>query len=436
MVRRSHQPFKEATFVGLLILYLLAGIRVVPFHGDESTIIHKSRDWYLLAQGDLSSLFYSANPVDSAEQELRLVNGVVSEYSIGLLASLSGLGLRDLPQQWLWGADWDYNLANGHIPSDQLLFIGRLASALLTALSIALVFAIARRVGGPSSAYVAALLYTSMPAVLLNGRRAMFEGATLLAVPLVIMAGLVVASRLGKADAPKQWRLWILFGLAVGFGMASKHSLIVTIVPVFAALIFVGLRNLARTLACGFASAVIAVVLFIVLNPTWWSAPLRVPGEVVRLRAKLATEQIAYYGGYSYAPDRLTALWTQVVAAPQYYENDKGWPDWIGGQIAIYEASGLQGLTWSPVSATALFILSIVGSVFAWKSAGPSRRATLLIFAWILGFSLFGIFMLTPLAWQRYYLPLAAPLAVGYGLGLTALMSALWQRLQAAPKVR
>src|SRR5258708_32007769 len=151
----------------------------------------------------------------------------------------------------------------------------------MAALSIALVFAIARRVGGPSSAYIAALVYTSMPAVLLNGRRAMFEGATLLAVPLVIAAGLAVASRLGKPDASKQGRLWILFGLAVGFGMASKHILIVTIVPVFAALIFVGRRNLARTLAYSFTSAVIAFVLFIALNPTWWSAPLRVPGEVV-----------------------------------------------------------------------------------------------------------------------------------------------------------
>src|SRR5258708_24012471 len=149
MSRRSQQHFMAAMFVGLLIFYLLAGVKLVPFHGDESTIIHKSRDWYLLAQGNLSAILYSATPVDPAEQELRLVNGVVSEYSTGLLASLSGFGLHDLPKQWLWGADWELNRANGHFPSEPLLFVGRLASALLTALSIALVFALARRLGNP-----------------------------------------------------------------------------------------------------------------------------------------------------------------------------------------------------------------------------------------------------------------------------------------------
>src|SRR5476651_690286 len=78
MIRRSHSRFIDAAFVGLLILYLLAGITAAPFHGDESTIIHKSRDWFLLAQGKLATLLYSATPVEPAEQELRLVNGVVS----------------------------------------------------------------------------------------------------------------------------------------------------------------------------------------------------------------------------------------------------------------------------------------------------------------------------------------------------------------------
>src|SRR5258708_12773658 len=122
------------------------------------------------------------------------------------------------------------------------------------------------------------------------------------------------------------------------------------------------------------------------------------------------------------------------MAVPQYYEDAKGWADWIKAQITAYEASGLQGLTWSPVGATVLFILSIVGSVFAWKSAGPSRRLGLLVFAWIFGFSLFGIFVLPPLAWQRYYFPLAAPLAVGYGLALPPILTPLWPPFPPPPK--
>src|ERR1041385_6309523 len=110
---RSRQQFLDTLFVGVLILYVLAGVTLAPYHGDESTIIHKGQDVFFLLQGNWAAILYTPNPgTQQVEQELRLVNGVISEYGIGLAAWLSGMTLKDIPQQWLWGADWNFNRDN------------------------------------------------------------------------------------------------------------------------------------------------------------------------------------------------------------------------------------------------------------------------------------------------------------------------------------
>jgi len=48
-----------------------------------------------------------------------------------------------------------------------------------------------------------------------------------------------------------------------------------------------------------------------------------------------------------------------------------------------------------------------------------------IVFGSIVLLSLVAIFILTPLPWQRYYLPLAAPLALVYSLGLTSFVPLL-----------
>src|SRR4051812_47676514 len=113
MNRHSRHKFLDALYVGCLLLYIVAGILLVPFHGDESTIIYMSHDWYQIVQAhDLSSILYRESSSDSKfkqNQDLRLLNGVISKYGIGLSAMIAGFSENALNEPWDWGSDWWVN---------------------------------------------------------------------------------------------------------------------------------------------------------------------------------------------------------------------------------------------------------------------------------------------------------------------------------------
>src|SRR5215510_6928513 len=78
----------------LLILYVLAGTADAPFHGDESTQIFMSRDYaYQFIEHDYNKLGYNLNPVSATEQQLRLLNGTLNKYLIGLAWQANGMSV-------------------------------------------------------------------------------------------------------------------------------------------------------------------------------------------------------------------------------------------------------------------------------------------------------------------------------------------------------
>src|SRR5947207_10753983 len=98
----SRRRFFDALFVSALLLYALAGMTLTPFHGDETTTIYLSRDWAtIVLQGNPAAVRFQ--PTYSDDQQLRLVNGVFSKYTIGLVWSTLGLTVTDLPGRWWWG---------------------------------------------------------------------------------------------------------------------------------------------------------------------------------------------------------------------------------------------------------------------------------------------------------------------------------------------
>ena len=69
-----------------------------------------SRDYaYQFLQSDLDRLRYSDTPISETEQELRLLNGTVNKYLIGLAWHVGGFTVDQVNEQWDWGADWNYN---------------------------------------------------------------------------------------------------------------------------------------------------------------------------------------------------------------------------------------------------------------------------------------------------------------------------------------
>src|SRR5258707_10681104 len=124
------------------------------------------------------------------------------------------------------------------------------------------------------------------------------------------------------------------------------------------------------------------------------------------------------------------SLVNYTLGSPQYFEEHfagpQGWQDWLHDQINAYEYSGLAGVDWSRlgVAAWLLIVLGIatMTRTAVLKTSNQARANTSLIFLFVVLFSIPVIFVLTPLAWQRYYLPLAPPLTISLALGIVTLV--------------
>src|SRR6185503_13809636 len=96
-------------------------------------------------------------------------------------------------------------------------------SALCTALAAVAVFALARRLDPRrAAAWCATALFATTPAVLVNGRRAMMEGAPLFFSALTVLVAVVVASR-WETGGRRAAGLAVL-GAVAGLALASKHT--------------------------------------------------------------------------------------------------------------------------------------------------------------------------------------------------------------------
>src|SRR5260370_21896538 len=158
----SRATFADLFFLSVLVLYVFAGMMLAPFHGDEATTIYQSKDWYRITSlHDLPSLFYRPkidDPRQSDEQEFRLQNGVISKYAIGLMSSVLGQPIDAMNDPWFWGADYNDNLAHGHLPKPVVLLAARVSSTALPALSVAFFFRLGWLLRGRSAAWIGALI--------------------------------------------------------------------------------------------------------------------------------------------------------------------------------------------------------------------------------------------------------------------------------------
>ncbi len=425
----------DGVWLAALALYVLAGVDSVPFHGDESSLIAMSRDYvYLVQQRDIEAVLYDPSPADPMEQELRLINGTVGKMAMGVAWDLAGLTAADLNRPWLWGADWEYNVRTGHLPGERLLRAARLSSAVLTVLSVIAVAGAAGLMGGRPAAWAAALIYATTPAVLLNGRRAMMEGSHLAFSTWTALAALLIL----REQAQRPWStrrlgwLYAALGVLAGLAVASKHPAAMVVALTFAGVTLQPLRRLPERRAwIGHAGRVLgagalALLVFLALNPAWWSDPLRMPGRVLEMRRTLLDQQVAGFGGYENWGERLAELATQAFGAhPQYYESP-GWAGWVADEIARYDGSLLAGRPGGWGWGVVVAVLTAAG---AWTLARRWREDVALgTLGWAAGIAL-ALLLATPLAWQRYYLPLQPPLAVLAGCGAAAIGRRAWRRM-------
>ena len=281
-------------------------------------------------------------------------------------------------------------------------------------------FGLGRQWGGRWVAYPASLLLSLHPVILIHGRRAYMEGALLFFSLLVIWLAVAWGRRLARPDVARRW-VWggaLGLGLVAGLTVASKHSGAVAVAAAYLALaifgvwrVRVGWRGLLIVLL---VSGLVALGVFLLLNPAWWDAPLTRAGEVLRLRGGLVADQQAAFPEAVY-PDvgaRLVGLLDGLTVAPPVYYEAPWWADFpvIQAQIAAYTASpwtgiqyGVNGLT--TALSLAQFGLALIG---LWLALGALRRgelAGLALGLWLV-LTLALILSTIPLDWQRYLMPL------------------------------
>jgi hypothetical protein len=230
--------------------------------------------------------------------------------------------------------------------------------------------------------------------------------------------------------------LWsAVFGVLGGFAVASKHTAVIAVAAASLAiatdpLIWPGagslrqrIRSYNRRRLARFAMiAVLIVLVFLALNPAWWSDPLGMPERVLTARRALLDGQVETFGGYDSLTARLDGLIDSAFfARPQYYEV-ASWRNDIAGQIANYDRLWYAGRHGGPVWGALLIVLFAAGLVYLiprWR-----EDAVWLALYW-LTITTVALLASVPLDWDRYYLPLQAPLALVAGAGAAW----LWGRI-------
>jgi hypothetical protein len=410
----------------------LAGLALAPLHPDESMQIYASRDFdRLLAEGVGSLTTRPPYPVDS-DEHLRILNGSIHRHLVGWFRRLAGLPPDLLPPApgWDWRLDAGDNIARGSLPPPGVLLVGRLASAaFLPMVALAAAAIGAATVGGRwTLAYLALLMLN--PVLLLHTRRAMQEGSLLGLGLVAVWAALAVGRCLAGGREPRLWR-WSLLGFACGLTVAAKHSGLLFVLAaaclVSAGWIF-GPRKDFRPLIHASASAAAAVALFLVLQPSLWSNPPERLKDLLALRSAMLAAQSQDAAPAAGAAFRLTAM---PFALPlQFHET---------GEVAdhplfarwsrVYADQWMAGLPMAGAMVWSLALLSAVGLWFSlrgWTARGETGYLQAFPAIWWIAVAL--PLLLSPLPWQRYFLPLlpaALLLAVAGAKALTALVGRL-----------
>ena len=390
-----------------LSFYILAGMRDVPFHGDESTIIWMSRDG-VYTFTDINRVTYHDPPLVETEQHLRFLNGTLFRYIAAFFWTVDGYHVDEINDQWVWGAGWDWNYANGHAPDDHLLNVSRLPSALMFAAGVWVIFAIGWQLDNKWVAYFASLYYALNPALLLNGRRAMFEGGLIFFSLLVVLFGVLWIKNRGS------WKWAILLGVASGLAVTSKHPAVLTVASVFIACGFFALKN-RRDMLQILTAGVLSLMVFYCLTPVWWGDPIQRAGQVLDARDDLLSGQVATFGGYDNFIDQSAGFLRQTfIVKPQYYEVDT-WATFIDHQIQAYESTIWGGINGSVWTAGVLIMLVVLGMGVLIRRRSPQE---ILVLVWGGGMFI-SAWLLTPLEWQRYYLMTYPAVGIFAGVGVS-----------------
>jgi 4-amino-4-deoxy-L-arabinose transferase-like glycosyltransferase len=421
----SRKRIADAAFLLALMIYILAGVAVVPAHGDEYMQTAMAVDTFSLLRRDWNRLAYHPPVAPNSETNLRLINGSINKTLIGIVWMLSGRSVDSLPGIYNWEMPVDWNQREGNVPDDDSLHVARLPSVLLAALGVIPVFLLGWQLRLRSLAYPAAMLYALHPVILLNGRRAMMEGSLMLFTLLTMswLLAVIVAEHSAVATgfvrrlspAARYGGLGVLIGLTI----ASKYTGLVVAASVLLAALIAGLaRDRSwRPFAWVGMAGLVGMITWFVLNPGYWNNPLGALQYTIEARQELLTQQAS--GDYTYTNigQRLQAIITEPFLTPAQFYEAESFAGISAPQIAQYQNSTIDGWDWGPIIGLALTVLAGIGLVALIYDSLHRDKIAWAVLIWAAATVVSSLAI--PFAWQRYYIPLilVAIVLAGEGLG-------------------
>lgn len=423
-----------------LAVYIAAGMPLATFHADESMQIYTSEDfWKVFIDEDLESVITNPPYDIDSDAQLRILNGSVNRYTIGLTWMLADESRRDLPPApgWNWGLSYEDNLDKDFRLAPDLLNLSRLPSTIFLILCLPLMGFLGRASGSRLGFFVATALFAFSPPILLNGRRALQEGSMLFFGLLTVVSAAMIANSRARRR-PAGCLVWVIFIAAAALAIASKHTGLIFAAAGLGWIIISDLVNIKTWsnvfgLVGLFRITVSMIVLigglsFALLPALWSENPIQRFEELLTVRADLVEVQTQLFPETTLdtTEERINALLEQPFTAPLMHYEAPAWGESTAVQeeIAAYEASPLSGIDWgnAGVLPTVLALLGIGLAFVGLTRANAERRAfNAGLLAWLV--ITVGALLFNPLEWQRYYLPLMPIAFVLVALALNVLLS-------------
>ncbi|MCB0103066.1 MAG: phospholipid carrier-dependent glycosyltransferase [Anaerolineales bacterium] len=470
--------FFDILFLLLAMLYVLSGVALVPFHGDESAYLIISEDYdRIVKEGGLDKVLYS--PEGNGKQYLRLSTGGFYSFVVGWVRDLTNTD--DPIEKWLWGSSWEDNLAMGNMPPERLLNLARYTSAVMGALSVVFFFLFVRVLSGSRlAAWVSTLALVTQGAFLVNVRRAMQEGPKFLFLMMTVYLAACIVKNIQRSEI--KWLAYALLGVATGLTLAAKQDTAFIILAVYLGLALVPVFErlpMRMFWVNGFylgAATLIAYAAFLVFMPVfwgWWESSLALLAlalvifQLPRLKSGAFAKFLALAGGVtmmaatllspvlwvhlhiplvsmadarenivegqtgvlpeqeSSLPARINFLFVNTISSQvMYLENPNFDVPPYHELIREYEASALRGRTGSWLWDGLLAMLALSGVWALLRNADSSSLFALTLLL-VTGVSLP---VLIPLFWQRYYLIMQIPYLFAAGIGAEQIWSVVSNR--------
>jgi 4-amino-4-deoxy-L-arabinose transferase-like glycosyltransferase len=424
----------DALWLIALCAYAFSAVMDAPYHGDETTYIFAANDFDIALRGDWDAL--RVDGIGNIGSYERLMNGMVYPYTFGAFRYV--LNIQDIAMpghNWTWGVVWDQALASGSVVGDSLLIPARMLSTGYVAAAAIIMFGIGWRFGGRPTAYIASALLALNPILLLQGRRALPEGALMFIGLLTIWIASGIAARRERGQRAG-WGRWLALMLASALAICVKQTGLLFVAAAFAWIVVPELIRRRRipftVIGASFVTGVGALAIAFALSPGLWNDPPQRLRELFNERVSLVNVQVSLDPN---APMSLETRALSILRQPfltplQHYESygfaeSPAFMAWT----RRYDASPLTGLRLDQPSlisgllGATLTAFAVVGTILVFRpryNGGAPSSAAIGLFIWLT--LAVGALMVNPLPWQRYYLPLLPIVVISASVTLAAVI--------------